>query len=70
MGSRTKICVHHQRGVRFGTPAFFIAGCPVCEDKKTRGLVKGDEGPPPRVLIGKACLGPQGQGRAVPFDHY
>ncbi|HYF53042.1 MAG TPA: hypothetical protein VEA41_02160 [Salinarimonas sp.] len=39
-------CWLHRKGVPPEMPPFFFQGCRTCEDKKARGLVTGNEGPP------------------------
>lgn len=68
MRSKKKTCGPHTAGVRPGTPPFFYDGCPVCEQKKADGKVRGDEGPavrPKRPYIRPEELAAQRRERAV-----
>lgn len=44
-------CAPHRTGVSPGMPPFYLAGCEVCEAKRARGAVTGQE-PPPVSLRG------------------
>lgn len=46
------LCNAHSKGVLPGSPPFFYPGCEVCEDKKARGQVTGEEGPLPGRAFG------------------
>jgi len=43
------LCRLHRLGVPVGTRPFYVENCPTCLTKLAKGLVRGDEGPPPTV---------------------
>lgn len=54
-----KLCQWHMGGLPAGVDpkSFFIDGREVCEGKKARGIVRGDEGPPPKLREKRAKEG-------------
>lgn len=54
-----KLCQWHMGGLPAGVDpkSFFIDGCEVCIGKRERGIVRGDEGPPPKLREKRAREG-------------
>jgi hypothetical protein len=53
------LCQWHRGGIPAGLDpkSFFVDGCETCIGKRERGIVRGDEGPPPKLKDKRARLG-------------